>query len=254
MKAINEIDRDQGDVSGLALEEHAYRSIRQALMEGLFAPGDRLSIRRVAAALRTSPMPARTALRRLAIEQALDVLPSGTTVVPRLTRKAFSELGAMRAELEPLAVRMAAPRLSEEVFQTLDIVIRDHGAARDRSDPVASLQADREFLFTLYKLAEAPMLLGFVESMWLRRGPVFWEARWALLGQGAAQNRHMEMLAALRGGKPDLAAAILQAEIEAATEFLLSQMQFAGEPRAESGLARLAPLRRTARKTRPALA
>ena len=43
-----------------ALEEQAYRRLRQALVEGVFAPGDKLSIRRVAAGLGTSPMPART--------------------------------------------------------------------------------------------------------------------------------------------------------------------------------------------------
>ena len=238
------LDEAGGDPGGLALEEHAYRSIRQALMEGRFAPGDRLSIRRVAAALDTSPMPARTALRRLATEQALDVLPSGTAVVPRLTRDAFNELTAVRAELEPLAVRMAGPKLSEPVLRRLEATIADHRAARDRADPAASLQADRAFLFTLYRLADAPMLLGFVEALWLRRGPMFWEARWALLGHGAAQNRHAEMLAVLREGRAEAAARILRDEIEAASAFLLEQGQFAGEKPAGSGLDGLLPLRR----------
>ena len=232
----------EGDDPGIALEEHAYRRIRQALMEGLFAPGDRLSIRKVAAALKTSPMPARTALRRLAVEQALDVLPSGTAVVPRLTRDAFQTLGAMRTALEPLAVRLAFPHVTRPVLKSLASLIRMHEAARKRTDPAGTLQADREFLFTLYRLAQAPLLLGFIETLWLRRGPIFWEARWALLGHGAARNRHAEILEALRGKDAELAAALLTAEIEAATAFLLSQVQFAGEPPTSAGLAGLAPL------------
>lgn len=213
-------------------------------MEGLFAPGDRLSIRKVAAALETSPMPARTALRRLAVEQALDVLPSGTAIVPRLTRDAFQTLGAMRVALEPLAVRLAFPHLTRPVLSTLAGLIRVHDAARKRADPAGTLKADREFLFTLYRLAQAPMLLGFIETLWLRRGPIFWEARWALLGHGAAQNRHAEMLDALRSRDSGRAAALLTAEIEAATAFLLSQVQFAGEPQTGAGLAGLVPLAR----------
>lgn len=239
--ALNEED------PGVALEEHAYRRIRQALMEGLFAPGDRLSIRKVAAALNTSPMPARTALRRLAVEQALDVLPSGTAIVPRLTRDEFRTVGAMRGALEALAVRLAVPYLTRQVLKRLDGVIRTHEAARKRADPAGTLQADREFLFTLYGLAHAPMLLGFIETLWLRRGPIFWEARWALLGHGAARNRHAEMLAALRADDADLAASLLNAEIEAATGFLLSQVQFAGETPKDAGLAGLQPLTRAGR-------
>ena len=241
-----------GGEANLALEEHAYRSIRQALMEGLFAPGDRLSIRKVAEALNTSPMPARTALRRLVVEQALEALPSGTAAVPRLTRAAFRELGAMRAVLEPLAIRMAAPCLTKQVLKSLEATVRDHRAARERADPAGSLQADRAFLFTLYRLAGAPMLLGFVEAMWLRRGPVFWEARWALMGQGGAQNRHAKMLEALRAGEPGTAADILRDEIETATAFLLDQVQFAGELPAAVGLAGLEPVRHQARKASPA--
>ena len=243
MKAGLHVDRPgRGAEPDIALDEHAYRRIRQALMEGLFAPGDRLSIRKVAAALATSPMPARTALRRLAVEQALDVLPSGTAVVPRLTREAFQTLGAMRVALEPLAVRLAFPHMTRAVFKSLDGLIRVHEAARETADPAGTLQADREFLFTLYRLAQAPMLLGFIETLWLRRGPIFWEARWALLGHGAARNRHAEILTALRDKDADLAASLLTMEIEAATGFLLSQVQFAGEPSPGAGLAGLAPL------------
>ncbi|MBS0560342.1 MAG: GntR family transcriptional regulator [Proteobacteria bacterium] len=237
------------ETAGLALEERAYRRLRQALMEGAFAPGDRLSIRRVAAALHTSPMPARTALRRLAAEQAVDVLPSGTAVVPRLTRKSFIELSIMRAELEPLALRMAVPNLTRSVFRTLERLIRDHKQARANSDPAASQYCDREFLFTLYRLADAPMLLGFVETMWLRRGPLFWEVRWALFGHAAANDRHQEILDALKAGRLETAASALRQEIESARDFVLTQAHFAGEPAGPSGLAGLAPLKPIVRET-----
>ncbi|MFC7554888.1 GntR family transcriptional regulator [Pseudoroseomonas wenyumeiae] len=99
--------------SAPSLEERAYDSIRRALMGGTFVPGDRLSIRQVAAALGTSPMPARAALQRLVAEQVLEVLPSGTAVVPLLTRASFIELRAIRAQLEPLAASLAAPNMDK---------------------------------------------------------------------------------------------------------------------------------------------
>lgn len=225
-----------------SLEEQAFRRLRQSLMEGQFAPGQKLSIRRIAAALGTSPMPARTALRRLAAEQAVDVLPNGTAVVPRLSRRTFGELSAIRAELEPLAVRLAAPILDGGQLDALAGIIGDGAAARAANDPEGMLRADRDFLFTLYRAAAAPMLLGMIEALWLRRGPLFREARWIILGRVPSGNRHGEMLDALRGGDAALAAAELKTEIEAATAYLLERMQFADDPAEEGGIEGLRPL------------
>ena len=234
-----------------SLEEQAFRRLRQSLMEGQFAPGQKLSIRRIAAALGTSPMPARTALRRLAAEQAVDVLPNGTAVVPRLSRRTFGELSAIRAELElgkddaekkKLAVRLAAPILDGGQLDALAGIIGDGAAARAANDPEGMLRADRDFLFTLYRAAAAPMLLGMIEALWLRRGPLFREARWIILGRVPSGNRHGEMLDALRGGDAALAAAELKTEIEAATAYLLERMQFADDPAEEGGIEGLRPL------------
>ncbi len=220
----------------LPLEERAYRSLRRALVEGIFAPGDKLSIRRVAAALGTSAMPARTALRRLASEQALDLLPSGTAVVPRLTRAAFTELTAVRAELEPLAARLAAPRMDRAVLGVLAEQVAAGHAALAAGDAPAFLQADRDFLFGIYRAAAAPMLLSIIEALWLRRGPLFWEARWVLLGRRDTRERHQEILQALRAGEVEQASAELRDEIESASAFLLSQCAFADDAPVRGGL------------------
>lgn len=227
------------DLAPLSLEETTYRRLRQALMEGAFAPGRKLSIRRLAAALGTSAMPARTALRRLATEQAVDVLPSGTAIVPRLTRAAFRELSTIRAELEPLAVRLAAPNLDPARLDAMACLIDGGHTARAANNPEEVLRADRDFLFTLYHAAAAPMLLSIIEALWMRRGPHFWEARWIIAGRVPAGHRHAEILAALRAGDGAQAAAELKAEIEDTTTYLLEQMSFEGDPAEAGGFDRL---------------
>jgi len=226
---------DQPPSAELPLEEQAYRRLRQALVAGVFAPGDKLSIRRIAEALGTSPMPARTALRRLAIEQAVDVLPSGTAIVPRLTRAAFLELSSIRASLEPLAIRLAAARLDDATLEALEALLAEHGEVRGSGQPEHFLRVDREFLFTLYRQAGAPMLLGMIEALWLRRGPLFWEARWVLMGRPQeTAHRHGPILQALRRGDAAAAAAELEAEINDATVVLLREMRFEGDPAAQA--------------------
>ena len=239
---MSDVDAD-ADESSLAIDEQAYRRIRSALMDGAFSPGERLSIRRVAAALETSAMPARTALRRLATEKALDILPSGTAVVPRLSRVAFSQLTLIRLELEPLALRMAAPQVGPAASAQLDVIVQAHDAARESGSPDAAMRQDRAFLFTLYRLAGSPMLMGFIESLWLRRSPLFWEARWALLASGGRTvNRHREILTHLTAGDAEAACSELRAEIQGATDFLLEQICFEGDGEGGRSLSRLSSI------------
>ncbi|WP_048710714.1 GntR family transcriptional regulator [Microvirga massiliensis] len=208
-------------------DEQAYRRLRRALMAGAFLPGERLSIRRVAAALDMGMMPVRTALLRLASEKALDVLPSGTAVIPRLSKTAFRHLTAIRLQLEPLAVQFAAPNLRPKCLKLLSDSIDRQNAARERGDPEELLRNDREFLFTIYQASESPMLLSFIENVWLRRSPLFWEARWALLARYGTITRHPKILAALRAKDVESACAELKLEIHSAAEFLLKEIPFA---------------------------
>jgi DNA-binding GntR family transcriptional regulator len=227
-----------------SLEQQAYDSIRHALMGGTFVPGDRLSIRQVAAALGTSPMPARAALQRLVAEQVLEVLPSGTAVVPMLTRASFIELRAIRLQLEPLAASLAALRPGGPALDTLDRRIAALEAALAQGDMAAVLTENQHFMFGIYRAAGAPILLGFIETLWLRRGPLYWGARDALLRWKAPFTRHKAAVSAIRRRDGEAAGAAIRDEIESTTDFLLAEIHFADDPPPPSGVAALAALRR----------
>ncbi|MGE3924062.1 MAG: GntR family transcriptional regulator [Lautropia sp.] len=223
-----------------SLEEQAYLALRKALVQGVFPPGQKLSIRRIAAEMKTSPMPVRTALRRLATEQALEVLPSGTAIVPQMTRTAFRELSAIRASLEPLAVELAGANWNSAIHQKLTGILKLEQNARAAGDAEQFLNFDREFLFTIYEAARAPLLYGMIEATWLRRGPLFWDARWLLVSRAPGSARHADLLSALNDVDLARACSLLKAEIEGSTAFLLERMQFADDPPDQL---RLAPIR-----------
>lgn len=229
-----------------SLEERAYDSIRRALMGGTFVPGDRLSIRQVAAALGTSPMPARAALQRLVAEKVLEVLPSGTAVVPLLTRASFIELRTIRAELEPLAASLAAPQMDKPALARLETWIESLEASLARGDMEAVLTQNQHFMFEIYRAARAPMLLGFIETLWLRRGPMYWGARAAFLRWKAPFTRHKAAVAALRLGDGAAAGAAIRDEIMSTTDFLLAEIRFADDQPPPSGVSRLKMLDRQA--------
>ncbi len=59
------------------LGERVTGELRELLISGRLAPGEKLSLRRVAEALGVSMMPVREAVSRLAADQALEVLRDG---------------------------------------------------------------------------------------------------------------------------------------------------------------------------------
>ncbi|RUV67716.1 MAG: GntR family transcriptional regulator [Mesorhizobium sp.] len=108
-----------------------------------------------------------------------------------MTRREFSELTAMRLQLEPLALTLAAPHLKPAQFERLDAFVAQHEAARLASDPTGVRHADTGFLFELYRSSGSALLLSFIENLWLRRSPMLWEARWALLGSSLGRAHHL---------------------------------------------------------------
>src|SRR5262245_13315456 len=64
------------------LEDAAYAQMRQALIDGRFSPGQTFTIRALAQAFGTSPMPVRDALKRLVAERGLDLLRNRSVIVP----------------------------------------------------------------------------------------------------------------------------------------------------------------------------
>ena len=66
----------------ITLGTQVYDALRDLLIAGGLAPGERLSLRTVAERLGTSMMPAREAVSRLVADEALEVLPNRAVRVP----------------------------------------------------------------------------------------------------------------------------------------------------------------------------
>ena len=94
------------------LHDRAYLELKKAIMSGAIRPGATITIRAMATALGTSPMPVREALRRLVAERALEMLPTRSVTLPLMTAERFDEISRLRIALEGLASEAGAAHLS----------------------------------------------------------------------------------------------------------------------------------------------
>jgi len=205
------------------LQDGIYNNLRDALMSGEFLPGQRLTAREVAENMGTSVMPVREAFRRLIAQGALEPLSTGATRVPIMDSGKIADVMEIRLEVEGLAVRRAATRISTEQFGELALANEQMLAARQQQDPKAEARANERFHFALYRAAGSEELLRIIEHLWLRIGPCLF----ALLEEKRQEDgrahrpaiQHAAIMDALRQRDPDRAVAALRDDLTDAAAF-----------------------------------
>jgi DNA-binding GntR family transcriptional regulator len=152
------------------LTEQVAAKLRTALTGGLFAPGEKITIRAVAKALGVSPTPAREALAALAAEGVLESTAGRSLIVPPLNQERLNELTRVRVSLECLAAEVALERMTAEEVRSVIAANERLKRATDAADFKAAILANRQFHFAIYEAARMPTLLRMIEALWLRTG------------------------------------------------------------------------------------
>ncbi len=172
-------DAFDGNLNGGALKpieitrvhELAYQQLRHGLMTGQFEPGQKLTSRKVAAALGVSDMPVRTALARLVVEGGLVQRANGTMVVPVLSRKKFQDVMETRALLEGRAAGLACGHIDAVGLQkVVDHAVLLEKASKD-GNILEYLDQNQQLKFAIYAHCGSATLLGLIETLWLQAGP-----------------------------------------------------------------------------------
>lgn len=204
---LDMIDRAPSDTS-LPAHERLYRALRARVMHGLIPPGRALTLRGLAAEFGVSITPAREAVRRLVAEGALKLTPSGRVSTPELTPERIEELAALRALLEPELASRALPRAHLALIDRMAAINGVIDEMVVKGDAAGYVRTNLEFHRTLYLRAQAPAILGLVETVWLQSGPTMRMLYEKLQRQQATDN-HRKIIAALRAGdEPGLRLAI----------------------------------------------
>lgn len=212
------------------LHDHAYGQIRNALMTGRFMPGQKMTIRGLAAALNISPTPVREAVRRLAAEGAIEMQPNRWMKVPLLPRDALEEMRDIRTSLEGLATERAVSRITQAEIEELkktDAAIR---ALRGTGDVPGMILLIHKFHHTIYAAARMPTLKQLIESQWLRSGPYVNLLFTGYTGEERGQLRAVT-LKAIERRDALTARRSMEADVGNAVEYLIDLTSKAASPK-----------------------
>lgn len=154
-----------------SLVDQAYEVILDALCDGTFKPGTRLTQEEIAAQLKVSRQPVTQALSILKAQGFLAAAGRRGLTVTAVNPDFLKAIYEFRSVVEPLAVRLATPRLTrEEILRGRSLI----GEGRNRvlaGDSRGGLQADMDFHFFLYALSGNPLIGDSMRLNWhhLRR-------------------------------------------------------------------------------------
>jgi DNA-binding GntR family transcriptional regulator len=187
------------------------------ILEGELAPGSRIVETRVARQLGTSQAPVREALRDLATLGFVEIRPYQGSRVRQPTAGELREAIAVRAELEGLAGRLAAPRIKAATLRQLEDLFEKMARAAQRGD--AHEQAVHNTRFhTIIVRAAGNRALERIWAMLEPFGRTYVTASMPGVDLGWLGERHREIIEALRNHDSNRAAqALRQHAVEAAS-------------------------------------
>ena len=147
------------------LRELVFENIRQAIVKGIFAPGERLMEIQLADDLGVSRTPVREAIRKLELEGFVVMIPRRGTYVANLSIKDINDVYEIRISLDVLAAGLAAERIEPEELEELNRLLLEISEAA-RTGPMDKIvRLDTAFHDVLYKASRNDRLLNIINNL-----------------------------------------------------------------------------------------
>ncbi|TCR61224.1 GntR family transcriptional regulator [Bosea sp. BK604] len=186
------------------------RVLAERIISGALEPGARLRQDHVAAEFGASHVPVREAFQRLEAQGLAISEPRRGVRVAAFDLREVREVAEMRAALEALALRQAAPHLTRAILDQAEDATRASEKARDVG---AWEEANRRFHRLLLAPCAMPRLLAAIDDLHAASARFLfsaWRAEW----EAPTEHDHRAILAALREGQTEAAVTILARHVQ----------------------------------------
>ena len=199
------------EISRLALHDQVAARLRTMLIEGHIAPGAKLNERELCLQLRVSRTPLREAIKLLAAEGLVDLLPNRGAVAVKLTEADVLNTFEVLAMLEGMSGELAAKRITDEELAEVRALHYEMMACFARRDLSGYYRINARIHSAINDAAKNPVLTSTYRSINARVQSLRFrtnqdEGKW-----GAAVAEHGRMIDALAARDP---AAMRQVLIE----------------------------------------
>lgn len=147
------------------LADVALAEMREAILSGELAPGSPVRLQEQVERLQMSSVPIREALRFLERSGLVDRTPHRGAYVAEMSAEDLEDAYTIRLELESMAVRLAAERITDEGREHLMEVLRRYDeATQNNASDARERHADLHM--ALYRSSGSKWLLRLLPMLW----------------------------------------------------------------------------------------
>jgi DNA-binding GntR family transcriptional regulator len=197
------------------LADWVTESLRQAVLNDYFEPGEKIDQERIAEELNVSRTPVREALKVLESEGFIEIRPHRGAFVTKITPEEVSDIFEVRKLLEAEVVRQAVPLIPEDVLDELERDLSEAQARFSSGDRTAHFDSDVWFHDVFIDLVKNELLREILEGLANR---IMRVRRFALRQPGPhldeSFEEHLDILQNIRRGDAAGAARAMRTHIE----------------------------------------
>lgn len=150
----------------LPLRDVVFKTLRQAIITGEIAPGERLMEIPLSKKLGVSRTPVREAIRMLELEGLVVMIPRRGAEVARITEKDLKDALEVRCALEELAVVLACERITPEGRERLKAACIAFREAISTKHVPSIVDRDVEFHDAIFAATDNRRLITLTHNLW----------------------------------------------------------------------------------------
>jgi DNA-binding GntR family transcriptional regulator len=219
-----------------ALHEQVTQRLRQMLVENRIAPGAKLNERELADVLHVSRTPLREAIKMLAAEGLVELLPNRGAIAVSLSEADVLNTFEVMAGLEALSGELAAQRITEQELAEIKAMQFEMMAAYTRRDLSNYYRINARIHSAINAAAKNPVLTVTYNQVNARLQALRFRSNQDGAKWKRAMGEHEKMIVALE--KRDAAALreLLAAHLRSKRDAVVEQLR-AGQPPSAGGAA-----------------
>jgi DNA-binding GntR family transcriptional regulator len=205
--------------------DEVYLSVKEAILTGELAPGERLSIGRLLRQIGFSPTPIREALLKLEQEGFVSRLQKGGFIVSRFTKKDIEEIFQIRSLLESFAAGLAMDHIQPRDIKWLEKNVEESKqyVLRNNLPKVSTLNT--EFHDYLNGLSKNDRLLSLINELRDR----IYQYRSAILRvpdkAKISIDHHGKMIQAIKGKDVDTLRELTQEHVQIGKDVIFKEIE-----------------------------
>ncbi|MFJ7727717.1 GntR family transcriptional regulator [Neobacillus sp. NPDC097160] len=148
-----------------SVEHNVYNHIKTAILARKLAPGKQLIESRISDTLKVSRTPIRNALKNLASEGLVDIVPNKGAFVTSPTHDEIIQAYELRGNLEFIAARKSMEYLTEKDFSTIKEIIENEKLALADKNTETFVKVNKDFHVAITEKCNNKFLNEFIERL-----------------------------------------------------------------------------------------